>query len=72
MTIKEQFPLAVDTLSRCKKPFYYDDMGQMIFSAEGKMIVDIRGWGWIQKLDNAEARQDEVGKMFTEFLNQNV
>lgn len=72
MTIKEQFPLAVDTLSKCKKPFYYDQYGQMIFDSEGKMIVDIRGWGWIQKLDNAEKRQDEVGEMFADFLNKNI
>ena len=64
-----EFPLAVDTLSKCEKPFYYDDMGQMVFDKNGRMIIDIRGWGWIQKMDNAEARQDEVGKLFTNFLN---
>lgn len=72
MTNKEQFPLAVDTLSKCEKPFYYDDGSQMIFSKEGKMIIDVRGWGWIQKLDKAQERQDEIGAMFTEFLNKNV
>jgi len=63
------FALAIDTLSKCGRPFYYDDMSQMIFSKEGKMIIDIRGWGWIQKLDKAQERQDEIGEMFVDFLN---
>lgn len=72
MTIKEQFPLAIDTLSKRKKPFYYDKDSQFIFDQDGKMIIDIRGWGWIQKLDNPESRQDEVGNMFVTFLNENT
>lgn len=70
--MKEKFPLGVDTLSKCTKPFFYDEMGQSVWDSVGHMIIDVRGWGWIQKLDNAEKRQDQVGQMFADFLNKNI
>lgn len=50
------FPLAIDTLRRCKSAFYYDNESQWIMDQDGKCIVDVRGWGWIQKLDRASQR----------------
>lgn len=64
------FPLAIDTLKKCEKPLYYLQGAQSVLDQNGKMILDIRGWGWIQKLDNAEQRQDQIGELITEFLNE--
>lgn len=56
-----------------KFPVYYDDMGQKIFDQDGKQIVDVRGWGWIQKIDEDEkksgALQDSLGEEIARMIN---
>lgn len=64
--IKKQFPLAFDTL---KFPLKYDEHGQMIFDADNDHVLDIRGWGSIQYMDQPFERQDQIGKMIVEVLN---
>ena len=44
---------------------FADDSGENV---EG--IVRVRGWGALQKLDDAEEVQDEIGEMIAEALTQ--
>jgi hypothetical protein len=53
-----------------RKPFHYDPYGQMIFDANHNQVLDIRGWGRIQYLDNAELKQDTFGKFIAYTLNE--
>lgn len=61
--------LTKGTLNNCKRPFYYDKIGQSILDQNGRMIIQIRCWGWIQKLKDAELRQDDLGNCIVELLN---
>jgi len=68
--IKEKYPLAVDTLNGGK--YYYDQMSQMVMNDQHSIvtdIMDVRGWGRIQKLTEPETRQDQIGEMLADFLN---
>lgn len=67
---KSKKQLAIDTLMESLPPFYYDAEGQTILDQNGRMIVDVRGWGWIRKLDQAEDRQDAIGELITNYLNE--
>lgn len=68
---KEKLELAIDTLKKAESPYYYDLDSQMIFSKDGKMLVDIRGWAWIQKLKNdPKERQDAIGELLVTFINK--
>lgn len=67
--IIEKHRLAIDTLSKLKKPFRYDDFGQMVVDNGSMNVAGVRGWGWIQKLDNPEKRMDNIGELITELLN---
>lgn len=42
----------------------YEPTGQTVYVKGdlSKRIADVRGWGWIQKLPNAEAIQDDIGR----------
>lgn len=50
-------------------PFRYDLDGQMIFDSENNLIADVRGWGRIEKMENAVALQDAIGELIKESLN---
>jgi hypothetical protein len=52
-----------------KPPFKYDLDGQMIFDSENNLITDVRGWGRIEKLENAVALQDAIGELIVGSLN---
>lgn len=54
-----------------RKPFHYDNYGQIIFDADNNHVLDIRGWGRIQYKDNAEAKQDAFGQFVCNLLNEN-
>ncbi len=45
-------------MDKIKLPLRYIQEGGYIFDADNKMILEIRGWGWIQKL-----KKEEIGKM---------
>lgn len=65
--IKELFPLALDTI---KRPVKYDEYGGgYIWDSEGMMVCDIRGWGKISKMEDAEERQDQIGEMIAHLIN---
>jgi hypothetical protein len=53
-----------------KKPFHFDEYGQMIFDANNEHVLDIRGWGRIQYLPDAEAKQDTFGRFVADMLNE--
>lgn len=44
-------------IKHIRYPVSYISHGQYIDGSDGKMIADVRGWGWIQKLDNPELIQ---------------
>jgi|JI9StandDraft_2_1071091.scaffolds.fasta_scaffold86216_3 hypothetical protein len=49
-------------MDKIKLPLRYIQEGGYIFDADNKMILEIRGWGWIQKL-----KKEEIGKSQAEF-----
>lgn len=53
-------------------PFEYNDGSQQIFDADARLVLDIRGWGWLLKFGETEAItiQDNLGKLIVNFLNQ--
>lgn len=53
-------------------PVEYSSLGTYIFGADGLMIADVRGWGWIQKLDNPEQVQDGIGEFIAEAINEKL
>lgn len=55
-----------------KYPVQYSPLGIYINDADNKMIADVRGWGWIQKLENPEATQDEIGQFIAEAINEKL
>ncbi len=55
-----------------KYPVRYDDYGQMIFDKENNHILDIRGWGRIQYMDNPTETQDFIGKFIANAINQKL
>lgn len=63
---------------RFKHGFIYDANDQMVADQGGNVdeevkthiIARIRGWGRISSLPNAEALQDEVGKIVAEALTK--
>lgn len=65
--LKSKYPLAFDTI---KLPVRYDAECTRIFHSDGNMLLDIRGWGHIQYQDNPEQRQDQIGELICELLNQ--
>lgn len=46
------------------------DLANASNSVAGAVAARVRGWGRIGKLDNAEALQDEVGRIVAEALNE--
>ena len=51
-----------------KRPVTYDGI-KYIFDADGKMLFEVRGWGWIQYEPNAEERQDKMAQEFCDAFN---
>lgn len=53
-------------------PVKYSDLGTYIYDANDKMIADVRGWGWIQKLPNPEKVQDGIGQFIVDAINEKI
>ena len=62
-----------------KAPFKYDDMGCWIVDANGKRVLDLRGWGYLTGTGCGGLRmtqeaacviQDRVGRRVVELLNE--
>lgn len=59
----------LQVLNEIKFPVRYDDSG-IIMDADGKMLLQVRGWGWIQYLKgNSEKMQDDFGKKIADLIN---
>lgn len=43
--------------------------GGYFHDADGHMIAQMRGWGWIQYLENAEELQDSIGEWIAWKIN---
>lgn len=66
-------PLLAAVLSKVKMPCYFDQDSGFILDQDGKMICEIRGWGWIQKMGaDAEAMQDAFGEAICQQINSLV
>ena len=55
-----------------KYPVEYSNIGVYIYDNSNKMIADVRGWGWIQKLDDGRLIQDEMGEFIAEAINEKI
>ena len=47
-------------------PWSYESEGQTVYvgdQIEGRWIAQVRGWGWLQKLNNGEAVQDANARL---------
>jgi len=55
-----------------KYPVRYDDQGQYIWDADNHMVLMIRGWGRLQYLEDAEAKQDVIGEFVAEAINEKL
>lgn len=62
----EGLDLVKDTINF---PVKYEPIGEMILDKENNMVCQIRGWGWIQYLENPEGRQDAIGNAIADFIN---
>lgn len=59
-------------MDNVKYPVKYSSLGTYIYDADDKMIADVRGWGWIQKLDQPEKTQDEIGQFIVDAINEKM
>jgi len=58
--------LAIDSIDF---PVKYEKYGQTILDVNNHKVLDIRGWGRIQKLSEPEKRQDAIGELVASLLN---
>lgn len=52
-----------------KLPVRFDEMGGYFWDADDRMIAQVRGWGRLQYLPDAEKKQDNIGKFIAEAIN---
>ena len=57
-------------LSKFKLPLKYDNHGQFILDSNGRMVADVRAWGYLQYFPDAEKLQDTLGEMITKAFNE--
>ena len=55
-----------------KGPVVYEKMGTMILDADNNLIVDIRGWGRFQYMEDGEKKQDEMGQFIADAINEKL
>ena len=51
-------------------PVHYDPLGQQIFDSSKELIVDVRGWGRLQKMNDPEFKQDQIGEFVAAAMNE--
>ena len=51
-------------------PVHYDEYGQKIMDKNNHMVADVRGWGRLQYMSNAEERQDAIGRFIADAMNR--
>ena len=64
--IKAKYSLAIDTI---KLPCCYDKRLSKVFDKDNNLVLDIRGWGRIQYLSEPVKRQNQIGELIVELLN---
>lgn len=62
-----KYPLAMETINF---PVRYDEKGQSVWDSNNMMICDVRGWSRIQFKPLPERRQDEIGFLIADLLNE--
>lgn len=55
-----------------KHPVKYYPEGTMIMDADNNHILDIRGWGRLQKLSDGEDVQDAIGRYIEDLINKDL
>lgn len=55
-----------------KYPVTFNKGSGMFFDADNNHIADIRGWGRIQYLENAEEKHDKMGEFIAEAINEKI
>ena len=55
-----------------KYPVRYDPLGQIIFDANTNHIADVRSWGRISYMENAEEKHDYMGQFIAEAINEKL
>ena len=53
-------------------PFKYDSYGQKIWSDNGNLALDVRGWGVFQYKKNNTELQDQFGEFVVKALNDAI
>jgi len=66
MKMKDRFPLGY---SQIRKPVRYNPGGIFIEDSAGEILLNVRGWGRIQKLENPETVQDQIGEYIAALIN---
>lgn len=61
--------LALETL---RGPLRYDSGSQVVLDYKGEVILDLRGWGYIQYMSQAANRQDAIGELIADLLNKEL
>lgn len=56
-------------LKSIRRPVKYDRMGHCVVDRDNGKVLDIRGWGRIQYMDQSEARHDAIGELVAELIN---
>jgi len=52
-----------------KAPFRFDEMGGYVFD-DGNMVLEVRGWGRIQYLEDGQILQDQVGYLIANIMTE--
>lgn len=67
MSIKERFPLAFAAI---EKPVKYSAVIGQVIDARGRLLLEVRGWGWLKYKPYPKETQDEIGKMIEALINE--
>jgi len=61
-----------DIEAQFKPPFKYDSFGQMIFDSQSNFVLDVRGWGYLERLGERRAIsiQNGFGNLVVDLLNE--
>lgn len=64
--LKDKFPLAFESINFPVK--YIPGLNQIVDN-KSYLILEVRGWGRLQKLSDPHERQDQIGQLIAELLN---
>lgn len=64
--------LALDTLSKCERPFYYDKENRRILTDDGMIIFFAHVFSIADSYTDSKERQDAIGQWLTELINKKL